>query len=265
MTTMMKPMPKILAISGSDILSGGGFQADLATYSQYGIYGFVAVTSIVTAAENGTGFDIFPTNLDIFKRQLDSLEGVAFDAIKIGLLPSLEIADLTLRFIQRHQDVSVIFDPVLVFKENKDDEISQMTAKLLAFLPYVTVITPNLREAEMLSGMTITTLSDMKAAAVILANLGSQHTVIKGGSRLDKHFARDIYYDGQAFHEFVQPIVARNNNGAGCTFASAIASNLARGKSVLEAVEYSKAFVYQAILNSNEYGVFQRLNSEGNQ
>ena len=107
---MTTTMPKVLAISGSDVLSGGGFQADLATYSQYGIYGFVAVTSIVTVAENASGFDIFPADIEVFKRQLDSLDDVAFDAIKIGLLPSLEIADLTLRFIQRHQDVSVIFD-----------------------------------------------------------------------------------------------------------------------------------------------------------
>ena len=84
-----------------------------------------------------------------------------------------------------------------------------------------------------------------------------RHTVIKGGSRLDKYFARDWYDDGTVSQEFVRPIVARNNNGAGCTFASAIASNLARGESVLTAVEQSKAFVYQAILNSNEYGVFQ--------
>lgn len=173
--TTMKSTPKILAISGSDVLSGGGFQADLATYSQYGIYGFVAVTSIVTVAEHASGFDIFPTDLDIFKRQLDSLNDVTFDAIKIGLLPSIEIADLTLRFIQQHQDVSVILDPVLVFKENKDEEMSLMTAKMLEFLPYVTVMTPNLREAEMLAGLTITTVSDMKAAATVLSGLGSSY------------------------------------------------------------------------------------------
>ena len=252
---MMKSTPKVLAISGSDVLSGGGFQADLATYSQYGIYGFVAVTSIVTVAENASGFEIFPTDIEIFKRQLDSLNDIAFDAIKIGLLPSIEIADLTLRFIQQHQDISVILDPVLVFKENKDEEMSLMTAKMLEFLPYVTVITPNLREAEMLAGLTITTVSDMKAAATVLSALGSRHMVIKGGSRLDKHFARDLYADGVVSREFVKPIVARNNNGAGCTFAS----NLAHGASVLTAVKQSKEFVYQAILNSNDYGVFQLL------
>ncbi|PCS02575.1 phosphomethylpyrimidine kinase [Lactococcus chungangensis CAU 28 = DSM 22330] len=217
------------------------------------------MTSIVTVAENASGFEIFPTDIEIFKRQLDSLNDIAFDAIKIGLLPSIEIADLTLRFIQQHQDISVILDPVLVFKENKDEEMSLMTAKMLEFLPYVTVITPNLREAEMLAGLTITTVSDMKAAATVLSALGSRHMVIKGGSRLDKHFARDLYADGVVSREFVKPIVARNNNGAGCTFASAVASNLAHGASVLTAVKQSKEFVYQAILNSNDYGVFQLL------
>ena len=213
----------------------------------------------MTVAENASGFEIFPTDIEIFKRQLDSLNDIAFDAIKIGLLPSIEIADLTLRFIQQHQDISVILDPVLVFKENKDEEMSLMTAKMLEFLPYVTVITPNLREAEMLAGLTITTVSDMKAAATVLSALGSRHMVIKGGSRLDKHFARDLYADGVVSREFVKPIVARNNNGAGCTFASAVASNLAHGASVLTAVKQSKEFVYQAILNSNDYGVFQLL------
>ncbi|MDR1606288.1 MAG: bifunctional hydroxymethylpyrimidine kinase/phosphomethylpyrimidine kinase [Streptococcaceae bacterium] len=249
--------PKILAISGSDVLSGGGFQADLATYAHYGLHGFVAVTSIVTTAETGHGFDIFPIAPELFKRQLESLEQVPFDAIKIGLLPSEAIADLTLQFIQRHQDIPIILDPVLVFKENKDGEISKMADKLLAFLPYVTVITPNLREAEMLSGLTIITLSDMKAAAEVLSNQGSRHTVIKGGNRLDKHFARDLYYDGQVFQELLKPVLARNNTGAGCTFASSIASNIAYKQTVGTAVEKSKAFVYQAILNSDEYGVYQ--------
>jgi pyridoxine kinase len=248
---------KILAISGSDILSGGGFQADLATFSQHEMYGFVAVTSLVVLSEQGSGFEVFATDITVFERELLSLENVAVDAIKIGLLPTVEIADLTLKFIQRHQNVPIIFDPVLVFKENADDEISKMREKLLAFLPYVTVITPNLKEAELLSGQKISNLSDMKKVATILSDFGSQHTIIKGGDRLYQHFATDIYYDGITYHEFIKPVVTKNNNGAGCTFASSIACQLARGQSVLSAVQNSKEFVYQAILNSNEYGVFQ--------
>ena len=224
---MTEKLPKVLAISGSDILSGGGFQADLATYSQYGIYGFVAITSIVTTTQDGEGFVITATDLSLFQQQLDSLADVAFDAIKIGLLPSVEIAELTLAFIKQHQEIPIILDPVLVFKENDDHEITKMKATLLAFLPYVTVITPNLREAAILTGMPIDTPADMETAAIRLCHLGSQHTIIKGGNRMDQSLARDLYYDGQIFETFVKPLVSNNNNGAGCTFASAIASNLA--------------------------------------
>lgn len=254
---MTEKLPKVLAISGSDILSGGGFQADLATYSQYGIYGFVAITSIVTTTQDGEGFVITATDLSLFQQQLDSLADVAFDAIKIGLLPSVEIAELTLAFIKQHQEIPIILDPVLVFKENDDHEITKMKATLLAFLPYVTVITPNLREAAILTGMPIDTPADMETAAIRLCHLGSQHTIIKGGNRMDQSLARDLYYDGQIVKIFVKPLVSNNNNGAGCTFASAIASNLAISTPMVAAIEQSKAFTYQAILSSNEYGVFQ--------
>lgn len=256
---MTEKLPKVLAISGSDILSGGGFQADLATYSQYGIYGFVAITSIVTTTQDGDGdgFVITATALSLFQQQLDSLADITFDAIKIGLLPSVEIAELTLAFIKQHQEIPIILDPVLVFKENDDHEITKMKATLLAFLPYVTVITPNLREASILTGMPIATSADMEIVGRCLYQLGSKHTIIKGGNRMDQILARDLYYDGQAVKTFVKPLVSNNNNGAGCTFASAIASNLALGTPMVAAIEKSKAFTYQAILSSNEYGVFQ--------
>lgn len=254
---MTQKLAKVLAISGSDILSGGGFQADLATYSQYGIYGFVAITSIVTTTQDGDGFVITATTLSLFQQQLDSLADITFDAIKIGLLPSVEIAELTLAFIKQHQEIPIILDPVLVFKENDDHEITKMKATLLAFLPYVTVITPNLREASILTGMPIATSADMEIVGRCLYQLGSKHTIIKGGNRMDQILARDLYYDGQAVKTFVKPLVSNNNNGAGCTFASAIASNLAISTPMVAAIEQSKAFTYQAILSSNEYGVFQ--------
>lgn len=255
--SMTNKVPKILAISGSDILSGGGFQADLATFAAHGCYGFVAVTALVTVGDAGSGFEIEPVSTEVFKRQLKSLGDVPFDAIKIGLLPSVEIAELTLSFIQAHQELPIIFDPVLVFKENQDKAVSQMTVTLQSFLPYVTVITPNLREAEQLSGLPIRSVSELAKAARYLSERGSRHTVIKGGARLDKALAYDGYDDGQDFHLLSKPIVQGNNHGAGCTFASALACQMARGETVLTAVKKSKAFVYQAILQATEYGVFQ--------
>ncbi|MGT2961395.1 bifunctional hydroxymethylpyrimidine kinase/phosphomethylpyrimidine kinase [Streptococcus caballi] len=246
----------ILAISGNDVLSGGGMQADLATFTVSGLYGFVAQTCMTSIKADG--FEITPTPAPLFAKQLESLREVPFAAIKLGLLPSVEIAEQALGFLQNYgRELPVVFDPVLVFKENSDQANSGMRVEMLKFLPLATVITPNLREAAILSGMPLTTLSDMKKAAQILYDLGAQAIVIKGGSRLNKHEAIDLFYDGQDFVVLRNPILHRNNNGAGCTFAAYIASQLALGKESKEAVSLAKDFVYHTIEESNDYGVKQ--------
>lgn len=245
----------ILAISGSDILSGGGLQADLATFSAHHLFGFVAITCIATVSESG--FTISPVNQDLFNQQLASLSEVPFKAIKIGLLPNRETIGGVRTFLTAHPTIPVVLDPVLVFKENDDENISMMRKELLGLVPYATIITPNLREAELLSGIPIRTLDDMKQAAKVLGDMGARRVVIKGGARLSQEKAIDLVYDGEVYQVFESPIVPRNNNGAGCTFASAIAAHLARGEAVIDAVRLAKSFVYHAIEQSNEYGVNQ--------
>lgn len=250
----------ILTIAGNDVLSGGGFQADLATFNRSGLFGFVAQTCMTSI--DASGFEIIEAPSWLFEKQLKSLSAVPFSAIKIGLLPSVEIADQTLAFIKKYSEIPIVLDPVLVFKENGDAATSLMKKRLLDLLPYVSITTPNLREAEILSDMTITTLSDMKKAAQVLYNKGAKFLVIKGGSRLDKHQAIDLFYDGKEMLELSSPVLHRNNNGAGCTFASSIASHLALGKTVKEAVKEAKTFVYHAIEQSNEYGVRQNYEKD---
>ncbi len=241
----------ILALSGNDIFSGGGLHADLTTYTVHKLHGFVAVTCLTAMTEKG--FEVFPTDSTIFAHQLTSLKNIPFSAIKIGLLPNVEIAEQALEVIQAHQDIPVVLDPVLVCKETHDTEVSQLRDELLKFFPYVTIITPNLAEAQLL----IQTVEEMKQAARDLYELGAKHVVIKGGNRLDKDKAIDVYYDGQTIEVLESPILTSNNVGAGCTFASSIASQLLLGKDPLEAVRLSKEFVYRAIETSDEYGVVQ--------
>lgn len=245
----------ILALSGNDIFSGGGLHADLTTYTVHKLHGFVAVTCLTAMTEKG--FEVFPTDSTIFAHQLTSLKNVPFSAIKIGLLPNVEIAEQALEVIQAHQDIPVVLDPVLVCKETHDTEVSQLRDELLKFFPYVTIITPNLAEAQLLIQRDIQTVEEMKQAARDLYELGAKHVVIKGGNRLDKDKAIDVYYDGQTIEVFESPILTSNNVGAGCTFASSIASQLLLGKDPLEAVRLSKDFVYRAIETSDEYGVVQ--------
>ncbi|HEM3617654.1 TPA: bifunctional hydroxymethylpyrimidine kinase/phosphomethylpyrimidine kinase [Streptococcus suis] len=245
----------ILALSGNDIFSGGGLHADLTTYTVHKLHGFVAVTCLTAMTEKG--FEVFPTDSTIFAHQLTSLKNVPFSAIKVGLLPNVEIAEQALEVIQAHQDIPVVLDPVLVCKETHDTEVSQLRDELLKFFPYVTIITPNLAEAQLLIQRDIKTVEEMKQAARDLYELGAKHVVIKGGNRLDKDRAIDVYYDGQTIEVLESPILTSNNVGAGCTFASSIASQLLLGKNPLEAVRLSKEFVYRAIETSDEYGVVQ--------
>lgn len=212
---------RILALSGNDIFSGGGLSADLATYTLNGLHGFVAVTCLTALTEKG--FEVFPTDDTIFQHELDSLRDVEFGGIKIGLLPT----------------------------------VSELCQELIRFFPYVSVITPNLPEAELLSGQEIKTLEDMKTAAQKLHDLGAPAVIIKGGNRLSQDKSVDVFYDGQTFTILENPVIQGQNAGAGCTFASSIASHLIKGDKLLPAVESSKAFVYRAIAQADQYGVRQ--------
>lgn len=245
----------ILAISGNDIFSGGGLYADLATYTTNHLHGFLAVTCLTALTENG--FDVFATDETVFSHQLNSLKDVPFSGIKLGLLPNVKVAELALEFVESHVGIPIVLDPVLVCKEKHDVEVSALRDELLKFFPYVTIITPNLVEAELLTQTSIKTLDDMKAAAKKLHQLGAKNVVVKGGNRLSKEKAIDVFYDGENVTVFETPVLENNNIGAGCTFASSIASQLVLGKSAKVAVEQSKEFVYQAIRHSDQYGVKQ--------
>ena len=245
----------ILAMSGNDIYSGGGLYADLATYKVNQLHGFVAVTCLTAMTDKG--FEVFATDEMVFSHQLNSLKDVPFSGIKLGLLPNVDVAEEALAFVKSHQGMPIVLDPVLVCKESHDVEVSALRDELQKFFSHVTIITPNLVEAELLSQKTIKSLGDMKEAALCLHELGAKNVVIKGGNRLSQEQALDLFYDGQRFELLESPILSKNNIGAGCTFASSIASHLALGKEPLEATRLAKAFVYQAIEHANEYGVYQ--------
>lgn len=248
-------MTNILAISGNDIYSGGGLYADLNTYLVNGLHGFVAVTCLTAVTDKG--FEVFATDSTVFSHQLTSLTDVDFAGIKLGLLPNKDIARQALDFIKQYPDIPVVLDPVLVCKEKHDTAVSELRDELIKFFPYVSLITPNLVEAEILTGLSITSLGDMKAAAKKLHELGASAVVIKGGKRLNKDKALDVYYDGEQLEVLEAPMLETNNIGAGCTFASAIASHLVKGTVPDQAVKAAKTFVHQAIQHSDQYGVRQ--------
>ncbi|EHJ57751.1 phosphomethylpyrimidine kinase [Streptococcus urinalis FB127-CNA-2] len=244
-----------LTIAGSDIFSGGGLQADLTTFSQLGIYGMVAQTCLTTFDNDQLKIDIFSANR--FLSQLNSFDKISFNGIKIGLLPSAEIINQTKSFLENQNCQNIVLDPVLVFKENNYQEIQNQKELLKSLFSNITVLTPNLKEAEILSGITIRNKTDMIDAARYLFDLGIKCVVIKGDQTISSKKAIDLYFDGENVEFLENDRLNKKSHGAGCTFSSAITALLIKGYSLLESVKIAKGLVYKTIKYGNHFGVSQ--------
>lgn len=256
----MMTMQKTLTLAGSDSSGGAGIQADLKTFQEYHVYGMTALTSIVTMdPDNGWAHGVTPIDVDVVEAQLKTILSVGIDAMKTGMLGSVEIIELGAKMIDAHGIDKVVIDPVMVCKG--DDEVLQpenTVAMRDLLLPRATIVTPNLFEAGQLAKTgKIKTVDDMKLAAEKIIELGAKNVVIKGGTGIEGDQAVDLFYDGENHTLFKsEKLDTTYNHGAGCTFAAAITANLAKGETVKAAVEHAKDFVTQAIKHGwrlNEY------------
>lgn len=245
-------LKKVLTIAGSDTSAGAGMQADLKTFQEHDCYGMVALTTIVTMNPSNWNHQVFPIDTEILKSQLQTIESIGVDAMKTGMLGSVETIEIIAEAIERNNWTKTVIDPVLVCK-GENDVLHPETAEALRtiLVPKAFVVTPNLFEASQLAQMKpLTTIEEMKKAASKIHALGAKHVVIKGGAKINYPMAVDLYYDGQ---EFVllenEKIDTTFTHGAGCTFAASICANLANGKSTKEAVELAKKFTASAIKN----------------
>ncbi|PES36555.1 pyridoxine/pyridoxal/pyridoxamine kinase [Bacillus thuringiensis] len=251
---------KALTIAGSDTSGGAGIQADLKTFQELGVYGMTSLTTIVTMdPHNGWAHNVFPIPAATLKPQLETtIEGVGVDALKTGMLGSVEIIEMVAETIEKHNFKNVVVDPVMVCK-GADEALHPETNDCLrdVLVPKALVVTPNLFEAYQLSGVKINSLEDMKEAAKKIHALGAKYVLIKGGSKLGTETAIDVLYDGETFELLEsEKIDTTNTHGAGCTYSAAITAELAKGKPVKEAVKTAKEFITAAIRYSfkiNEY------------
>ncbi len=249
-------MKKVLTIAGSDSLSGGGLQADLRTFEEYQVTGLNVLTCIVTVEANTDKVTVTELPLSLLETQLEECfnEVPAIDVIKIGMLANIETAKVVVKALKKHREIPVVLDPVLALKESgltsSQDIIDFFKTELM---PLADITTPNLKEAELLSGLgKLDSLEKMKEAAQLIHKTGVKHVVIKGGQRLEGRLAYDVFYDGQNYMILEEDKLLNGyNNGAGCTFASAIASGMALGYHLETAVRKAKSFVYEGI----EYGI----------
>lgn len=268
-------MKKVLTIAGSDTSGGAGIQADLKTFQELGVYGMTALTTIVTMdPKNYWSHNVFPIAIETLQAQLDTILSTEIDAMKTGMLGSVEIIELAAKTIDENKLDRVVIDPVLVCK-GEDEVLHPETADALReiLVPRATVVTPNLFEAWQLAKTgPIRTIDDMKEAAAKIHELGAKYVLIKGGSKLNHEKAIDLLFDGQEFKIYESDRIETTfTHGAGCTYASAVTAELAKGKTVYEAVETAKEFITAAISHGfklNQYvgptmhGAYRQFGSE---
>lgn len=244
---MIKP-PRVLTIAGSAAGGSAGIQADLKTFQELDVYGMSVITAIVAKHPESLK-NVHPQTIEAIEAQYaTAVEQVGIDALKTGMLFSKEVIEKTADIIKSSSVKHIVIDPVMVGKLDskllEDDAIDALVTHLF---PLATIITPNMPEASLLlGGRSLASLEDLKQAAIDLHKLGPEYVLVKGG-RLDGP-AVDVLYDGITFTAFETPrIDSKHTSGAGCTYSAAIAAELAKGKSVKEAVKNAKRFVTSAI------------------
>ncbi len=247
-------MKKLLTIAGSDSCGGAGIQADLKTFSAHGVFGMSVITAVTVQNTQGV-FGVQDISPDIIRRQIEVIfDDISVDAVKIGMVSKIETIKTIAETLSKYSIQNLVVDPVMVSKSGF--HLLQPEAKealITHLLPMATVVTPNLPEAEVITGLQIKTLEDMKKAAHIIYKMGPKYVLVKGGHLEDE--AVDILYDGTAFTYYNSPrIDAKNTHGTGCTLSSAIASNLGKGLSIVEAIENAKNYITVAIENSFSIG-----------
>lgn len=247
---------RALTIAGSDSGGGAGIQADLKTFTALGVYGMSVVTSIT--AQNTLGVSgIYDLPPEFVKSQLIAvLSDIGVDAVKTGMLSTTEIIEVVCQSLREYSVKRLVVDPVMRAKSG-DRLLKPEAERALrsSLFPLAMLVTPNIPEAEALTGRQISTIEDMKECARIILDDGPQAVLVKGGHHEGIPAAIDILFDGRNFYAFVSPrIVTKNTHGTGCTFSAAIAAYLSRGEDLLEAVSQAKAYVTEAIRHSFSLG-----------
>ncbi len=247
-------MKKVLTIAGSDCSGGAGIQADLKTFSAHGVYGMSVIVSVV--AENTFRvIDIQDITPDMIEKQIDAIfEDIGTDAVKVGMLSQPQCMMAVARKLRAYHPGNVVIDPVMYAKNGcalmNPDAIDTLIQEIL---PLADLLTPNIPEAEKIAQMEIHSTDDMKQAAKVICGLGAKGVLVKGGHAAGD--ALDVLYDGQQFSCYsTERIDTKNTHGTGCTYSSAIASNLALGLNMADAVGKAKEYVTTAIRHALAIG-----------
>lgn len=246
---------RAMTVAGSDSGGGAGLQADLKTFAANGVYGTSVVTTIT--AQNTLGVqEVLELPIALIESQIDSvLTDIGTDVVKTGMLYSSEVIRAVAAKISQYDIGLLVVDPVMKAKGGAkliNDEAIDTLRNVL--LPMATVITPNAPEAQDLTGIVVKDIDSAREAAIKLVEMGAKSAVVKGG-HFDVGPATDVLYDGEEFRLFTtRRVDTPNTHGTGCTFASATAAGLAKGKSIRDSVSDAKSYVTGAIRNNFPMG-----------
>ena len=251
----MRPNSKILIIAGSDSSGGAGIQADIKTITSLGSYAMTAVTAVTVQNTQGVKSVIPIPPKEIRNQIIFTARDIKPDAIKIGMLHSSKVVKEVIEALKKIRTNKIILDPVMVAKggaELIDNNAIQILKKRL--IKEVSLITPNIPEAEILTGIKIKNKKDMMTAAKRLMNFGAKNVLIKGGHLRSKK-VEDIFLNKATFKVFSNlRHNTKNTHGTGCTLSSAITTFYSCGKTINRACELAIKYVNSAILTNPKYG-----------
>ena len=251
---MNAAVPRALTIAGSDSGGGAGIQADLKTFAAMAVYGTSILTAI-TAQNTLQVTEVLELPPSVVKSQIDAvLSDIGADAVKTGMLSSATIIETVVGKLHDHNVVTLVVDPVMVAKAGdrllEEDAVEALKTLLI---PIAQVVTPNIHEAQVLTGRAIKSVDDARDAARKIVAMGAKAALVKGGHLNGP--ATDILFDGEEYRLFTTPRIATTStHGTGCTLASAIAAGLAKGLSVKDTITQAKKYVTATIRHSFPIG-----------
>jgi hydroxymethylpyrimidine/phosphomethylpyrimidine kinase len=249
------PTAVALTVAGSDSGGGAGIQADLKTFAAHGVYGVCAITA-VTAQNTQVVSAVQVLKPATVLSQIGAIiTDFSVAALKTGMLANATIVETVARAIRSANLGPLVVDPVMVAKSGDRllDERA-LAALVRELLPLAALVTPNLPEAEVLTGMPVRTLDDQREAARRIVALGARAVVVKGGHAASGDIV-DVLFDGQTFTEFrTERVPGTNTHGTGCTFSAAITAQLALGRGIQEAIPLAQAYVAKAMRNAPGLG-----------
>jgi hydroxymethylpyrimidine/phosphomethylpyrimidine kinase len=241
-------IPVVLTIAGSDSSAGAGIQADLKAISANGGYGASVITAITAQNTRGVTAAV-ELDLDLIRAQADAVfDDLRVAAVKTGMLASAAVIETVAKLLRDHRPPHYVLDPVMVSKTGfpllRPEAVGALRETLL---PLATLLTPNVHEARALTGLAVRTPAEAEAAGRQLLAAGAGAVLVKGG-HLEERPATDVLVTPEGVRVFPgEHVDARHTHGTGCTYSAAIATQLAHGRSLVDAITRAKAYVTEAI------------------